>query len=132
MVTDQIADLLTRIRNASSAGHLSVRIPASNSKERVIKVLIDEGYLASVERTEDENAKPQLKVQLRYDNRGEPVIREIKRISTPGRRVYVGKEDIPRNRGGLGVLVVSTSLGVMADSEARKQGVGGELVCSVF
>ena len=132
MVTDQVADLLTRIRNASRAGHPSVRIPASGSKQRILQVLIDEGYLASFEKTEDESGKPELKVMLRYDNRGQPVIREIKRVSTPGRRVYVGKDDIPRNRGGLGMLVVSTSKGVLADREARKQGVGGELVCSVF
>jgi small subunit ribosomal protein S8 len=132
MVTDQIADLLTRIRNALMAGHPSVAVPASKSKERILELLIAEGYIANVERGEDEAGKPQLKASLRYDNRGAPVIREITRISKPGKRIYVGKDDIPRSKGGLGIVVVSTSKGILSDQEARKEGIGGELICSVF
>ncbi len=132
MVTDQIADLLTRIRNAHTAGHPSVVIPASREKERLLNLLVEEGFLASVESLKDDADKPVLKAHLRYDDKGLPVIRELKRMSKPGKRIYVGKDDIPRNRGGLGVVVVSTSHGVLADREARKLGVGGELVCSVF
>jgi len=132
MVTDQIADLLTRIRNAHQAGFPSVKVPASKKKEAVIKVLQDEGYVASFEALKDESEKPIYKVHLRYMDNGTPVIREIKRLSKPGRRVYVGKDKIPVFRGGLGTIVVSTSKGVLSDRAARKEGVGGELVCSVF
>ena len=132
MVTDQIADLLTRVRNAQRAGHPSVYVPASGTKERILNLLVAEGYIANVERLEREEGKPEFKVYLRYDNRGEPVIREINRLSRPGRRLYVQKDDIPRNRGGLGVVILSTSKGVLSDRDARKEGVGGELICSVF
>ena len=132
MVTDQIADLLTRIRNAQRAGHPSVKIPRSKTKLRIVNLLVEEGYVAGVEESEDSAGKPQLKVFLRYDERGEPIIKELKRLSSPGRRVYVGKDGIPRNRGGLGVVVVSTSRGMLSDQQARKDGVGGELICSVF
>ena len=132
MVTDQIADLLTRIRNALLAGHPVAYSPASTKKERILDLLTAEGYIAGFEKGEDANGKPQLAIKLRYDKRGAPVIRELKRISKPGKRIYVGKDEVPRNRGGLGMLVVSTSKGVVSDKEARKEGVGGELICSVF
>ena len=132
MVTDQIADLLTRIRNAQSAGHLSVKSPASRSKGRVLEVLKDEGFLTSFEEAVDENSKPIFKIQLKYDTHGDPIIREVKRISSPGCRVYVGKEDIPYHKGGLGLVLVSTSKGMLSDRAARREGIGGELVCSVF
>ena len=132
MVTDQISDLLTRIRNAQRAGHPSVSLPASKTKERVLKVLQDEGYVASFESNKDHNGKPQLKVHLRYTNENQPVIREVKRLSRPGKRVYVSHEKIPVNRGGLGLVVVSTSRGMLSDREARRNGLGGELICSVF
>ncbi|MCB0323484.1 MAG: 30S ribosomal protein S8 [Bdellovibrionales bacterium] len=132
MVTDQIADLLTRIRNALIAGHPSVTVPASRKKERILDLLVREGYLASFEQAEDASGKPVLKAQLRYDKRGGPVIREITRISSPGKRIYVNKDSIPKHKGGLGLVVVSTSRGLLSDSEARREGVGGELVCSVF
>ena len=131
-MTDQIADLLTRIRNAQSAGHPAVNVPASKTKERVLKVLIDEGYIASVETNKDSNGKPQLKVHLRYTNDNEPVIREVKRLSRPGKRLYVANDEIPVHRGGLGLVVVSTSRGMLSDREARRTGLGGELICSVF
>ena len=132
MVTDQIADLLTRIRNAQRAGHPAVGMPASRAKERILNLLCEEGFLHRVEKTEDLAGKPQLKVFLKYDDRGGPVIREIQRISRPGRRIYVAKGEIPRNRGGLGLVIVSTSKGMLSDRRARAEGVGGELVCSVF
>jgi small subunit ribosomal protein S8 len=132
MITDQIADLLTRVRNAQEAGHPAVAIPASKTKERILNLLCEEGYIARFEKGEDSSGKPQLKVFLKYDHRGEPVIREIKRLSSPGRRVYVDKNGIPRNRGGLGIVIVSTSQGMLSDTQARVAGLGGELVCSVF
>ncbi|MCB0359598.1 MAG: 30S ribosomal protein S8 [Bdellovibrionales bacterium] len=131
MYTDPIADLLTRIRNACSAGHVSTTIPASKQKEAILTVLKEEGFIGRFERREN-GAKPTLEVFLRYMNNGKPVIQELTRLSKPGRRRYVGKTDIPKFKGGLGVVVVSTSQGVMSDQEARKRGVGGELICSVF
>lgn len=132
MNTDPIADLLTRIRNAYVAKHDSTNIPASRAKESVLNVLLEEGYIANVEKLTDANDKPILKVYLRYSTTGEAVLKEIDRLSRPGRRVYVGKDDIPRHRGGLGTVVVSTPNGMLCDREARKSGVGGELICSVF
>ncbi len=132
MATDQIADLLTRVRNAQRAGHPAVAVPASKTKERVLKVLQDEGYIASFESTEDSDGKPQLKIYLRYTEANKPVIRELRRISRPGRRMYVGSDAIPVQRGGLGLVVISTSKGMLSDREARRLGVGGELICSVF
>ena len=132
MVTDQIADLLTRVRNAQRAGHPAVMVPASRSKERILNLFVDEGFVAKVEQVDDAKGKPALKVYLRYQDNGTPVIREVKRISRPGRRIYVGKDEIPRNRGGLGLIVVSTPQGLLSDREARKRGVGGEVVCSVL
>ncbi|HQH25946.1 MAG TPA: 30S ribosomal protein S8 [Oligoflexia bacterium] len=132
MITDQIADLLTRIRNAQGAGHPAVAIPASKTKERILNLLCEEGYVAKVEAAQDLAGKPQLKAFLKYNPRGEPVIKELRRISRPGRRIYVGKDEIPLNRGGLGIVIVSTSKGMLSDQAARKAGLGGELVCSVF
>lgn len=132
MVTDQIADLLTRIRNALLAGHPVTYSPASKKKERILELLTKEGYIAGYEASKDEDLKPQLTIRLRYDHRGNPVIRELKRVSKPGKRIYVGKDSVPRNRGGLGVMVVSSSKGVISDAQARAEGVGGELLCSVF
>ena len=132
MVTDQIADLLTRIRNAQRAGHPSVLLPASRTKESVLSVLCTEGYVESFERIEESGNKAKLKVLLRYTERGEPAIKEIRRLSKPGRRRYVGRGDIPRFKGGLGTVVVSTPKGMLADRDARREGIGGELVCAVF
>lgn len=132
MITDQIADLLTRIRNAQRAGHPTVNVPASKKKQAVVTLLQNEGYIAGVEQTEDADGKPQLKVYLRYDAHGQPAIKELQRVSRPGKRIYVGKDEIPRNRGGLGMLVVSTSQGLLSDQQARNAGIGGEIICSVF
>lgn len=133
MITDQLADLVTRIRNAQKAGHPVVTVPASKTKQLVLKVLVDEGFIEAFEAAKDLEGKPVLKIFLRYHgNARAPIIREIKRLSRPGRRLYVKKDDIPVVRGGLGIVVVSTSRGMMSDRMARSQGLGGELVCSVF
>ncbi len=132
MVTDQIADLLTRIRNAQTAGHPAVSIPASKNKERILKVLADEGFIASFEVLKDAKNMAFIKVYLRYQENNVPVIKEINRISRPGKRVYVAQDDIPSFKGGLGVVIVSTSQGMLSGKEAVKQGLGGELICSVF
>ncbi len=132
MNTDPIADLLTRIRNATASGHPTVSVPASKTKEQILHVLKDEGYIDMFEIVEKEAGKKNLKIFLKYDTHGKPVIREIKRISSPGRRVHVATAEIPVTKGGLGLVVVSTSSGMLSDREARRQGVGGELICSVF
>lgn len=132
MITDPIANLLTQIRNASRAGHVTTSTPDSKKKQAILKVLVDEGYIANFESTKDADGKPRLKIYLRFTNAGKPVVREINRLSKPGRRVYVGKDKLPKFRGGLGVVVVSTSQGMLSDREARKRGLGGELICSVF
>lgn len=132
MVTDQIADLLTRIRNAQRVGHPTVSVPASKSKTRILDVLVAEGYLEKYETSTSDSDKPELKVHLRYDSRGEPVIRDLQRMSRPGRRYYVPAEKIPVHKSGLGTVVISTSKGMITGREAKTLGVGGELILSVF
>ena len=132
MLTDQIADMLTRIRNAHSSKHLSVSVAASGAKKAILEIFEKEGYIAGVEEIDEGNNKKSFKIQLRYDKRGEPAIREIARVSKPGRRYYINKDSIPTNKGGLGMYVVSTSKGMLSDAQAREQGIGGELICSVF
>ncbi len=132
MVTDPIGDLLTRIRNASRAGHLAVTFPASKSKGRVLEVLKAEGFIDRIDNFADQQGRSFTKVFLRYTHDGEPVIREVTRLSKPGRRVYRRSEEIKPYKGGLGLTLVSTSKGVVTDKQARELGVGGELVCSVF
>ena len=126
---DPIADLLTRIRNAQRARHESVDLPGSKLKTAVCKVLRDEGYIGGYRVTGD--TKPLLSISLRYVD-GEPVIADIDRVSRPGLRIYKPCDELPEVRGGLGVAVVSTNLGVMTDRAARRAGVGGEVLCTVF
>lgn len=128
-MTDPIADMLTRIRNGQGAKKVSVTMPASKAREAVAKVLADEGYITSYS-TEKDGVKAELTVELKYFE-GAPVIEKIQRVSKPGLRVYRGKEDLPKVLGGLGVAIVSTSAGVMSDREARKKGIGGEVICVV-
>ena len=128
-MTDPIADMLTRIRNGQKARKVSVTMPASKAKEAVARVLADEGYITGVS-TEGEGAERSLTVELKYFD-GAPVIERIERASRPGLRVYRGKDDLPRVLGGLGVAIVSTSAGVMSDSQAREKGIGGEVLCVV-
>jgi len=132
MITDPIADFLTRIRNASSAGHRVVEIPASNLKKEVTKILFDQGYILSY-KFEEDKVQGNIKIALKYDKATkEPVIKKIQRISKPGLRKYAGSEDMPRVLNGLGVAIVSTSHGVMTSKQARKENVGGEVLCYVY
>lgn len=128
-MTDPIADMLTRIRNAQGARKVNVSMPASTAKTAIAKVLKDEGYILDYA-TEGEGAEKQLNVELKYFN-GAPVIEKIQRASRPGLRVYRGKEELPKVLGGLGVAIVSTSAGVMSDRQAREKGIGGEVICVV-
>ena len=128
-MTDPIADMLTRIRNAQSAGKVSVNMPASKLKQSIAKVLQDEGYISGFD-LQDVDGKPVMNVSLKYFE-GKPVIDNIKRVSRPGLRIYKGKGDIPQVLGGLGVAIISTSKGVMSDRHARSAGEGGEVLCYV-
>ena len=130
-MSDPIADLLTRIRNAASAGHGHFVAPSSKAKEAVLKVLEDEGYIRGFKSTPTSTGQNDVRVEIKY-NDGRPVFSEIKRVSKPGRRVYSSCVDMPQVHGGLGVYIVSTSKGVMPDYEARLQNVGGEVICRVF
>jgi small subunit ribosomal protein S8 len=136
-MTDPIADMLTRIRNATIARHTRVDIPASTLKLEIARILELEGYIQSfkvVEPSADSGGGVQktIRVQLKYGPRGERVITGIERVSRPGRRVYFGREDVPSVLGGLGTSILTTSRGVMTGREARKQGVGGEVLCNVW
>lgn len=132
MNTDPIADYLTRIRNAVAAGHRVVEIPASNLKKDITKILFDQGYILSY-KFEDETAQGSIKIALKYDKlTKEPVIKKIQRISKPGLRKYSGSHDLPRILNGLGIAIVSTSHGLMTDKQARKDNVGGEVLCYVY
>jgi small subunit ribosomal protein S8 len=128
---DPMADMLTRIRNAQRANIEAITLPSSTLKVAVAEVLKEEGYVESLEVTAGEDGKADLTIRLRYHD-GRPVIEEIKRISRPGLRQYKAKDDIPVVEGGLGIVILSTNKGVMSDRAARAQGVGGELICSVF
>ena len=128
-MTDPIADMLTRIRNANSAYHEKVEIPASKMKAAVLDILKVEGFVKNYESV---NEGKTLKVTLKYGSNKEKVITGIKRISKPGLRVYAGKEELPRVLGGLGIAVISTSQGVMSDKKARKLGLGGEVIAYVW
>ena len=133
MFTDPIADYLTRIRNASSAGHRVVEIPASKVKKEITKILFDEGFILSYKFEGEDNAQGTIKIALKYDKlTKEPVIRKIQRISTPGLRKYTGVGELPRVLNGLGIAIVSTSHGVMTSKQARQENVGGEVLCYVY
>ncbi|MGR3546543.1 MAG: 30S ribosomal protein S8 [Roseovarius sp.] len=130
-MNDPIGDMLTRIRNSQMRGKSTVMTPASKMRVRVLDVLASEGYIRGYEMKQDANGHPAIEISLKYFE-GTPVIREMKRVSKPGRRVYLGVDDIPQVRQGLGVSIVSTSKGVMSDAAARAANVGGEVLCTVF
>ncbi|MBE3574798.1 MAG: 30S ribosomal protein S8 [Firmicutes bacterium] len=130
-MTDPIADMLTRIRNASHAAHPSVDVPASRMKKELARVFKEEGYVRDVEFIDDKK-QGTIRIYLRYGPQKKPVLTGVRRISKPGRRVYVGRDEIPRVLGGLGVAVISTSQGIMTDREARKRGIGGEVLFYVW
>jgi small subunit ribosomal protein S8 len=128
MTTDPIADMLTRMRNALSARHAKVDVPASRLKNDIAKILKDEGYIANFKLTED-GTKKSIRIYLKYTPGNVPVISRIERVSRPGCRVYVGSKKVPRILGGLGINILTTPQGVMTGSSARKQNVGGEVLC---
>ena len=130
-MNDPLGDMLTRIRNAQMRGKSTVRTPASKLRAWVLDVLKDEGYIRGYESAQSAAGLPELEISLKYFE-GTPVIREIKRVSKPGRRVYASVKDIPSVRNGLGVSIVSTPKGVMSDANARAANVGGEVLCTVF
>lgn len=132
MITDPIADYLNRVRNAILAGHKIVEIPASNLKKEITRILQDQGYILN-HKVEDNGPQGTIKIALKYDRvTNEPAIRSLKRVSKPGLRTYRGSGELPRVINGLGVAIVSTSKGVMTDKQARKENVGGEVLCYVY
>ncbi len=131
MMTDPIADMLTRIRNGSSAKHQTVDVPASKIKKDIAEILLNEGFIKGYE-VEEDGKQGILKIDLKYGENEERIISGIKRISKPGLRVYVKSTELPRVLGGLGIAIISTSKGVLTDKEARNQQVGGEVVCYVW
>ena len=130
-ITDPIADMLTRIRNANSSKHKTVDVPASNMKLGIAEILFREGYIKAFEEIKDEN-QGIIRVTLKYDENGARIIDGLKRISKPGLRVYASKEDLPRVLNGLGIAIISTSKGLKTDKEARELGVGGEVLAYVW
>lgn len=131
MMTDPIADLLTRIRNACSSRRAQITLPHSVVKESIVRLLADEGYLRDIEVTGEE-PKRSIVAHIRYGDGGEPVLSGIRRVSRPGLRRYSSSSEAPRVRGGLGVSILSTPLGLLSDREARRQKVGGEVICEVW
>lgn len=131
-VTDPIADMLTRIRNAVQVRHEAVEVPASRMKTSLLKLLSDEGFITSFKSIDEDSIDKKIEVQLRYYEDKTPVIQGLKRVSKPGLRIYVGKNEVPRYFGGIGVAFMSTSKGVMTGQQARRRGVGGELLFYVW
>lgn len=132
MNIDPVADYLTRIRNAVAASHRVVEIPASNLKKEITKILFDQGYILSYKFIDD-NKQGTIKIALKYDkHNNDPVIKQLQRISKPGLRKYSPKDELPRILNGLGIAIVSTSKGVMTDKQARKEQVGGEVLCYIY
>jgi small subunit ribosomal protein S8 len=130
-MTDPIADLLTRVRNANMVKHASVDVPASNMKKKIVEILLNEGYIKGFDIIED-GKQGIIRIEMKYGEDKERVITGLKRISKPGLRVYAKRTDIPKVLGGLGIAIISTSNGIVTDKEARKLGVGGEVICYVW
>ena len=130
-MTDPIADMLTRIRNANTVKHETVDVPASNIKKEIVRILLEEGFVRGYDVIEDEK-QGIIRIQLKYGQTGERVISGLKRISKPGMRVYADKHDVPRVLNGLGISIISTSKGILTDKQARKENVGGEVICYVW
>ncbi len=132
-MTDPIADLLTRIRNAIMAGHKVVEAPASNLKKEVARILFEKGYILSYKVIDGEGPQGILKIALKYNSKSKkPAIKEIQRVSRPGLRQYIGIDEMPRVLNGLGIAIISTSRGLMTDKEAKKEKIGGEVLCYVY
>ncbi|HTO76107.1 MAG TPA: 30S ribosomal protein S8 [Thermoanaerobaculia bacterium] len=130
-VNDPISDLLNRLRNAMRAGHDRADLPASRLKEDLLKVLSEEGYVGAYRRVE-ENGRPILRVALKYDAEGDPIVGGLERVSRPGRRVYAAAKEIPEVLGGLGISIVSTSKGIRTGRQAREERLGGEILCNIW
>jgi len=131
VTSDPIADMLTRVRNAITARHPKVDVPASKLKTEIARILKEEGYIANF-KVAEEGVKKVIKIYLKYASDNSPVITEIQRVSRPGSRTYSGKDEIPRVQGGLGITILTTPRGVMTGRTARKEGVGGEILCKVW
>jgi small subunit ribosomal protein S8 len=129
--TDPIADMLTRIRNANTSKHATVDVPSSNIKKAIAQILADEGYIKSFEEIKDEK-QGIIRITLKYDEKGKKVISGLKRISKPGLRIYVNKDELPEVLNGLGIALISTSKGIKTDKEARKEGLGGEVLAYIW
>jgi small subunit ribosomal protein S8 len=133
MVIDPISDYLTRIRNAQQAGHRIVEIPASNTKKKITEILYEHGYILKYKFEDTSDNQGVIKIALKFDAASKtPVIKNLKRISTPGLRQYAGKGELPRVLSGLGIAIISTSKGVMTEKQARELGIGGEVLCEIF
>lgn len=132
MTTDPIADMLTRIRNANKERHATVEVPSSKMKLAIAKILLDEGFIKGFELKEDATPQGMIKIELKYAQDKQRVITGLKRISKPGLRVYSKYDQLPRVLGGLGIAMISTSQGIMTDKQARKTGVGGEVICYIW
>ena len=132
ITTDPIADMLTRIRNANSAKHKTVDVPSSNMKLAIANILLNEGYIKSLEEIKSENNQGVIRITLKYDEKGNRVIDGLKRISKPGLRVYASKEELPQVLNGLGIALISTSKGIKTDKEARNLGLGGEVLAYIW
>ena len=130
-ITDPIADMLTRIRNANTSKHKTVDIPASNVKRAIAEILFNEGYIKAFEEIANEN-QGIIRITIKYDEKGNRVIAGLKRISKPGLRVYAAKDELPKVLNGLGIALISTSKGIMTDKQAREQGIGGEVLAYVW
>jgi small subunit ribosomal protein S8 len=131
MTSDPIADMLTRVRNAMVARHPKVDVPASKLKTEIARILKEEGYIANF-KVAEEGVKKVIKIYLKYSSDNSPVITKIERVSRPGSRTYAGKDNIPQVQGGLGISILTTARGVMTGRTARKQGVGGEILCRIW
>ena len=131
MMTDPIADMLTRIRNGNNAKHETVDVPASNIKKEIAKILLNEGFIKGFD-VIDDGKQGIIRIQFKYEKDNQKVISGIKRISKPGLRVYVDNTEIPKVLGGIGIAILSTSKGIMTDKNARKSGIGGEVICYVW
>ncbi len=132
MMTDPIADMLTRIRNAGMARHKQVSMPSSKMKLEIARILKEEGFIRGYDLQNTDKPQPTLRLHLKYDEEGKPAILALQRVSKPGRRIYAGRNEIPWVRSGLGIAIVSTSKGVMTGRQARREGVGGEVICYVW
>jgi len=132
VMTDPIADMLTRIRNGNTVYHEKVDVPASKLKQEVARILLEEGFVKNVEHMQDKAGHPVIRLFLKYGSNKERVITGLKRISRPGLRVYAAKDEVPRVLGGMGIAIISTSHGIMTDKKARQAGVGGEILCYVW